>query len=201
MPETSRAWWDRLSRVLRPRGRGEENGASAAVHAFRAEVQAAVTDPGNRAALTGLLVRPSALGLADEEVELEIEVLQGALELLTLQDRVAESGLPIVPNQHKALGGERCHFAASAFLATEAAQRTGRLFLTERRLVFLTTPLISLPWGAIGRIEDEDRDLIVVAPGRGVSHRFRCNSYSDAKCARWIGAMLQGQEPEVQGHK
>jgi hypothetical protein len=201
MPEMSRSWWSKLSGVLRSPTRVDDNGTSAAVHRFRAEVDAAVAGAPDRALLTALLTRPAALGLPGDELELEIEVIEGALDLLTLQERVAEGGLPVVPHQHKALGDERCHFAAAAFLASDASQRTGRLFLTDRRLVFLAAPLVTLPWGAIARIDEEGRDVIVTAPGRGAFHRFRCNSYSDARCGRWIGEILQSQKSEVKSQK
>lgn len=167
--------------------------ASEPLRRYRADVKAALAGALDRGAIDGLLQRPSADGLGDDDVELEVEALHGAIDLLDLQERVAREGLPVVPHQHKALAGDQCAFIASVSLADDAAQRTGRLFLTDKRLVFVATPLVSLPWGAIARIADDQRDLVIVAPGRGVMHRFRCNSFADARCGRWLAERLRDE--------
>jgi hypothetical protein len=189
MRDMTASWWTKITGGWR----GRTNGArpSEALRRYRADVRAAVSGALDRATLELLLQRPASDGLADDDVELEVEALQGARDLLDLQDRVAREGLPVVPHQHKTLAGERCAFIASVSLADDAAQRTGRLFLTEKRLVFVATPLVALPWGAINRIVDDGRDLIVAAPGRGALHRFRCNSFADARCGRWLAERLR----------
>jgi hypothetical protein len=189
------SWWQRLASGWR--GRSNGHAGSDALRRFRTEVTAAVGDPLDRAVLESLLVRPGAAGLADDDVELEVEALQGAVDLIDLRERVARDGLPIVPHQHKSLGGERCHFIASVSLADETSQRSGRLFLTETRLAFVSTPLVALPWGAIAALKEDGRDLIVVAPGRGALHRFRCNSFSDARCGRWLAERLRAEAKGV----
>jgi hypothetical protein len=183
------SWWQRLAGGWR--GRSNGHAASDALRQFRSEVTAAVTDPLDRALLESLLARPGAAGLTDDDVELEVEALRGAVDLIDLQEQVARDGLPIVPHQHKSLGGERCHFIASVSLADDTSQRSGRLFFTETRLAFVSTPLVTLPWGAIAAIREDGRDLIVVAPGRGALHRFRCNSYTDARCGRFLADRLR----------
>ena len=185
------SWWRKLVG-----GGAQGNGSgrlSEPLRRYRADVKAALAGALDRSAIDGLLQRPADDGLAEDDVELEVEALQGAVDLLDLQHRVARDGLPVVPHQHKALVGERCAFIASVSLADDAAQRTGRLFLTDRRLVFVATPLVSLPWGAINRIADDQRDLVVVAPGRGAFHRFRCNSFADARCGRWLAERLRDE--------
>lgn len=142
-------------------------------------------------ALQALLRLPAELGLPDEEVELEIERVHGALDLMALRTATARDGLPIVEHQHKAVGTDRCHFRASASLANDGADRTGRLFLTERRLVFVTSPMIALSWGAIGTIEQDERDLIVTPVTRTTIYQFRCNSFSEAQCGAFIAQLLK----------
>jgi hypothetical protein len=186
------SWWRKITG-----GWGERSNGSGPVpetlRRYRRDVKAALAGALDRASLDALLQRPAADGLADDDVEIEIEAVQGAIDLLELQDRVARDGLPVVPHQHRALAGERCVFLASVSLADDGAQRTGRLFLTDKRLVFVATPMVSLPWGAIQRVAEDQRDLVVVAPGRGALHRFRCNSFADARCGRWLADRLRDE--------
>jgi hypothetical protein len=163
---------------------------------FRTEAQHAIEASlasGDRAALEALLRKPADLGLKDEDVELELEALHGALDALALRETVAREGLPVVAHQHKALGDDRCHFVASVFLASDGSDRTGRLFLTDRRVLFLSSPMVSLSWGSIASIEADHRDLVVVSTSRGVAHRFRCNSFSDARCGEVIARTIKKQ--------
>jgi hypothetical protein len=160
------------------------------VKAFRTAV-ARDLERGDRTVLEALLRMPAEMGLPDEDVELEIESVQGAVDLLTLREAVASAGLPVVEHQHKALGADRCHFRASAFLANDGLDRTGRLFLTNRRLVFVSSPMIALSWSAVASIGQDARDLIVT-PTKGDSvYQFRCNSFSDARCGAFIAQTLK----------
>lgn len=136
---------------------------------------------------------PAALGIAEEEVELEIEMVQGSLDLLALRERLARDGLPVVEHQHKALGADRCHFRCSAYTVDEAGHRPGRLFLTHRRVIFLASPLLAVPWSAAVSIEDDERDIIVSTVTPGVAYRFHCNSFSDARCGALIAQTLMKQ--------
>jgi hypothetical protein len=192
MREMTASWWRKITGGWGERGNGA-GALSEPLRRFRADVKTALAGALDRTAIDALLQRPAADGLAEDDVELEVEALHGAVDLLDLQARVARDGLPSVAHQHKALAGERCAFIASVSLADDAAQRTGRLFLTDKRLVFVATPLVTLPWGAIQRIVDDGHDLIVVAPGRGAVHRFRCNSFADARCGRWLAEQLKDE--------
>jgi hypothetical protein len=167
---------------------------------FREEVRRALENGGagapghSRDALEALLRKPAELGVPEEEVELEVEAIQGALDALSLRESIAQARgeLPVVEHQHKALGDDRCHFLASVFLASDASSdRTGRLFLTNRRLLFLATPMLSLTWGGIASVDAEARDLVIASTARGVVYRFRCNSFSDARCAVVIARALK----------
>jgi hypothetical protein len=154
-------------------------------------VIASAAAAGDRATLEALVRRPADLGLADEDVELELEALRGALDAIGLRETIVREGLPVVEHQHKALGEDRCHFLASVFLASDGSDRTGRLFLTNRRVLFLSSPLVSLSWGNIASVEAEQRDLLVAPTGRGVPYRFRCNSFSDARCGEVIARAIK----------
>jgi hypothetical protein len=163
---------------------------------FHGEVQQAIEASlasGDRAPLDALLGKPADVGLKEEDVELELEALHGAIEALALRETIAREGLPMVEHQHKALGDDRCHFVASAFLASDGSDRTGRLFLTDRRVLFLSSPMLSLSWGSIASIETDHRDLVIVSTSRGVAHRFRCNSFADARCGEVIARTIKKQ--------
>jgi hypothetical protein len=199
MRDMAASWWKKLAGGWGERSNGAGRVTSEPLRRFRADVKTALAGALDRAAIDGLLQRPAAEGLSEDDVELEVEALHGAVDLLDLQARVERDGLPVIAHQHKALAGERCAFIASVSLADEATQRTGRLFLTDRRLVFVSTPLVALPWGAIQRIVDDGRDLIVAAPGRGALHRFRCNSFADARCGRWLAERLRDEARDAPG--
>ena len=176
----------------RMRGRPTDPAAiarAAKVREFKAAVARGLD--GDRATLDALLEMPATLGLPDDEVELEVEAVQGALDLLALRDAVARDGLPVVEHQHKALSTERCHFLASAFLANDGGDRTGRLFLTHRRLVFVSSPMIALSWSGIATINQNARDLIVVPVAKETLYQFRCNSFSDARRGAFIAQQLK----------
>lgn len=183
MREALRVWWQALT--------GHHVRTDPRVLEFRAAVLAATAGALDRTALDALAERPAELGLSDEDVELEVEMVQGARDLLALQDAVRAQGLPAIQHQHKALRGEPCHFVASASLLGADGDRPGRLFMTERRLVFLAAPLVTLPWSGLTTVNDEGRELIVVGPARPGGLRFRCNSISDARCGRWLSDRLR----------
>jgi hypothetical protein len=167
---------------------------AAQVRAFKAAVARDLGDdpsPGDRAALEALLRLPEEQDLPDDEVELQVEALQGALDVIALKESVAREGLPLIEHQHRALGEDRVHFRASAFLASDGSDRTGRLFLTHRRLVFVTTPIVALSWSGILSIEQQARDLVITTTGRDTLYQFRCNSFSDARCGAFIARQLK----------
>ena len=167
---------------------------AAQIRAFRAAVTRDLREdpsPEDRAALEALLRMPEEQGLPDDEVELETEALQGALDVITLKETVAKGGLPVIEHQHRALGADRVHFLASAFLASDGSDRTGRLFLTNRRLVFVTTPMVALSWSGILSIDQQSRDLVITTTGRDTLYQFRCNSFSDARCGAFIARQLK----------
>jgi hypothetical protein len=191
----STSWFKSL--VERFNGKNADPAAAARAAQLRAFRAAVARDlrgdpsPEDRAALEALLRVPEEQGLPGDEVELEMEALQGALDAIALKEAVAKSGLPVIEHQHRALGADRVHFLASAFLASDGSDRTGRLFLTNRRLVFVTTPMIALSWSGILSIEQQARDLVIATAGRDTLYQFRCNSFSDARCGAFIARQLK----------
>lgn len=184
------SWFKSLTRRLRgepsdPR----EAERQARVRAFHGTVQRAIAS-GARAPLEALRQPPPDLGLSEDEVELELEMVQGALDAMDLDARLASEGLPVLAHQHKALGDDRCHFLASVFLADDDGHRTGRLFFTNRRVFFLANPVLSVPWSRVASLEEDERDLVIATVGAGEMYRFRCNSFSDARCGALMARAL-----------
>jgi len=194
------AWLKGVTDRLRgggERGR-EQREAQRRARELRTEMHQAIApalQSGDRAGLEALLRKPAELGVPEEEVELELEALQGALDALALRETVLRAGLPVVAHQHKALGYDLCHFVASAFLASDGSDRTGRLFMTDRRLLFLATPMLSLSWSSVMAVEVQERDLIIDSNHGGARHRFRCNSFADARCGEVIARAIKGWTP------
>lgn len=175
-----RGWWTRWRR-------GARADQDPVLTALRAEVRRAAADAGDPDLLADLRRRLAGCAAAGADVEVEEELLDGALALMDLRARTLADGLPVVAHQHKALGSDACHLAVPATLLDDGPGRSGRLFATSTRLVFLATPLLALPWGAVRRLECDERDLLVTAPGRGGLLRFRCNTYGDARSLQFVG--------------
>lgn len=161
------------------------------VAGFARDVQAVLAGPLDRQALDALQRWPAVQGVAADDVELELEMIDGALAELDLADAVARGELPVLRHQHKALGSDACHLAVSATLVEADGGRSGRLFVTDRRLVFLATPLVALAWTALRSLDADGRDLIAVAPSRGAPVRLRFGSFADARRVRWLSDHLR----------
>ncbi len=95
-----------LSRLFNSQARAAERDLERRVAAFRAEVLAerATADV---ARLVSLRVRPAALSLTEDDVALELEMVDGLIEVLQLR---ADAGraLPLVETSHRGLSGEAC---------------------------------------------------------------------------------------------
>jgi hypothetical protein len=156
---------------------------------LRSEIEAARRS-GGLDALQRLRTRPAELGISDDEADLELELLAGLLEVATLEEQSAGGGaLPTVETNHRALGGEACHFAAPASRPDVPTDAGGKLFLTPRRLVYIGSAPVALSWAHVSGVDAAGRDLIVRArPERHLS--FRCNSYVDVLRSAWIASRL-----------
>lgn len=186
------SWFQSLTRRLRGAPVDpQEAERQARVRAYHAAAAEAI-EAGVPERLEALLTSPRDFGVSEDEVELEVEMLTGALDAIALRERIVAEGLPVLAHQHKALGDDRCHYLASVFLADDDGHRTGRLFFTNRRLFFLASPVLTVPWSRIAALEAEERDLLIRTVGGGEVYRFRCNSFSDARCGVVVAGALRG---------
>jgi len=130
------------------------------------------------------------LGLPEDEVEIEREMLAGLEQLLALHDTIA-TGLPIVQTGHRVVGTDVCHFTAPVSMPDEPSQPGGRLILTSDRAIFAGgVKATTVPWHAIGEVLHQERDLVLVRHGRETFHRFRCNVFADALSAACLAQRL-----------
>lgn len=122
-----------------------------------------------------------ALGLPEEEIEMEREMLEGLQERDALSSAIREAGLPTMDTGHRVVGTEACHYSAPASMPEEPGQPAGRLLLTSGRAIFVGGAKgIAAAWHAIIDIVYVDRDVMLIRNGREQSYRFRCNTYADA---------------------
>jgi hypothetical protein len=171
------------------RARAERRETDRKLGLLRGEIESARQADG-RAALERLRARPAELGLSDDEADLELELLEGLVEVETLKELAAGGAtLPVVETNHRALAGEPCHFAAPASRPDVAGDGGGKLFLTPRRLVYIGASPVTLSWAHVTGVDAAARDIVVRArPERHLS--FRCNSYVDALRGAWIAGQL-----------
>ncbi len=154
------------------------------VRVFRADVLAARDAP-DQAALEALRSRPASLGLTEDDVALELEIIEGLLEVIALR----KSGPPAIPTNHRALAGEPCRFVAPASRPDSPTDPGGKLFFTDRRIVYLGSPTLTMSWAHVAAVTDHDRDLVVrVRPDS--LRTFRCNSYVDTLRGAYIASVL-----------
>jgi hypothetical protein len=153
----------------------------------------ATLDPTSAPALRQRL---NTLGLPEEDIEIEREMLDALEEAAALASEIARSGLPIVETGHRVVGRDACHFSAAASMPDEAGQPGGRLLLTSRRAIFVGGPeAVSTAWHMVGEARDADRDLLLIRMTRDRVYRFRCNSFSDAARAALIARELIRKRP------
>jgi hypothetical protein len=157
---------------------------------LRADIHSAIErQDGER--LDALRRRPGELSLSEDDAASELEMIDGGLDLLELVRLTTVEGRPpVIETGHKAIGADRCHFVAPASLAAAHGEHTGKLFLTDQRVVFLGGATTTVPWSGIREIALQDRDLVMVRSG-GELYRFRCNTWSDAMRAEYIARWLR----------
>ena len=155
---------------------------------------AAVTlDTGATERLRRLL---EGFNLPDDDVEIEREMLDGLEEATTLAAEIARSGLPLVETGHRVVAHDRCHFTAAASMPDEPGQPTGRLLLTNARVIFVGgARAVSSPWHMIGEASHTDRSLVLVRATRDRLYRFQCNSFGDALRAALVARELSRRRP------
>ena len=117
----------------------------------------------------------------DDDPEIQEEMNDG-LERVRLAE--AAGALPVLETQHRAIGGDVCHLAVPASMP-DRADAFGKLFVTDRRVIFAGPSPVSLGLGRVIKADRQQRDVVIVAGGDGLL-RFRCNSFGDAMIAVWM---------------
>jgi hypothetical protein len=132
-----------------------------------------------------------ALGLPDDEIEIEREMLDGLQERQALASTIRVSGLPTIETGHRVVRGESCHYTAPASMPEEPGQPAGRLLLTSGRAIFVGGANgAAAAWHTISKSICVDRDVVLIRNGGEQSYRFRCNTYGDALRAALIAGEL-----------
>jgi hypothetical protein len=150
--------------------------------AWRREWTAAVAaEDGGR--IAGLRQSLDALGLTPDDLEIEMEMMEGLAALADIAARLREGDLPVVETGHRVVGTDVCHFTAPASIPDDAAQPSGRVILTGQRAIFAGSGrAASIAWHKIAEILQTERDVLLVLHDRETAHRFRFNSFADALC-------------------
>lgn len=127
---------------------------------------------------------------ADSPAEDDAEIRQEMDEGAEIVRRAEEAGaLPVLETQHRAIGSDICHLAVPVSRPDEA-DAFGKLFLTNRRVIFSGPSPVAIGIGHVIKFDRHQRDLVIVAGGAGLL-RFRCNSYGDAMLAAWLLTRLK----------
>jgi hypothetical protein len=176
-----------LGRAMRARG------APRGTAQWRQAWSEAVLNP-DREKVRDLRARLDQLASPHEDLEFEREMLDALEHLVEFAAAVAEDGLPTVGTGHRVVGTDICHFTASVSMPDDPAQPSGRLLLTNARAIFVGgTRGVTVAWHAVAQPVHADRDLILVRNDGTALYRFRCNSFDDALCARFIARQLAGR--------
>jgi hypothetical protein len=164
---------------------------------WRRAWRAACVTP-DAAGVTALSSDLNRLGLPEEEIEIEREMLAGLDQLVQLQSAVATNGLPVIETGHRVVGVEACHFSAPSSMPDDSAQPSGRLIFTNARAIFAGgARATTVPWHAVAEVLQQGRDVILVRRDRESLHRFRCNLFADALCAGFLARTLASRKRGV----
>jgi hypothetical protein len=181
--------------------RGDENGTK--LKAWRDRWHGAAVSP-EASSVATLTSDLENLGLPEEEIEIEREMIDGLDQVVKLHAAVLADGLPVIETGHRVVGTDICHFSAPSSMPDDPAQPSGRLILTSARAIFTGgARAMTLPWHAVSEVVQQDRDLVLVRHDRDTLHRFRCNVFADALCAALLARTLSrrtrgGRAPAAQ---
>ena len=181
--------------------RGNENGRK--LEAWRNKWQGA-TAAADAAAVAALRSDLESLGLAEEDIEIEREMVEGLEQLVKLQTTLSAEGLPIVQTGHRVVGTDTCYFSAPTSMPDDPAQPSGRLFFTGTRAIFAGgARTVTLPWHAVAEVVQQGRDVVLVRHDRETLHRFRCNVFAGALCAALVARTLsrRSRQPAAETRK
>jgi hypothetical protein len=157
---------------------------------WRSEWAAAVAAE-DGARVDGLRRSLASLELEADDLEIEMEMLEGLLGLSDVAARLRAQELPIVETGHRVVGSDTCHFSAPASLPDDPSQPGGRVILTGRRAIFAGGGrATSLAWHTIAEVLQTERDMLLVLNDRETAHRFRFNSFADALCGAALSRHL-----------
>jgi hypothetical protein len=145
---------------------------------LRTEIEAAAAGAG-RTALEALFDRPRQLGLTDEDAALECERIAGLLAAFDLRARLRRGDpLEVIPTTHRAIAGETCYFIAPASFPDGLMDQGGKLFLTDKRVLYLGSSPHGARWPQVTEVRDHERDVFMTVRPLDLLC-FRCNSYVD----------------------
>lgn len=113
-------------------------------------------------------------------------MLDGLAALVTL---ASSNGLPQLDTQHRVIGPDACHLMMPATLAAELAV-PGKLFLTDRRLVFAGGRARAWAWHRVRDVTRKGRAVHVVVLGPPELVVLHCNSFGDAMIVRHLARRL-----------
>jgi hypothetical protein len=148
----------------------------------------AEADASSAATLGEALTR---LGLPEEEIEIEREMLDGLERLVHLRAAARAAELPVLETGHRVVGRDLCHFSVPSSMPDEQSQPAGRLIFTDARAIFTGGPkAITIAWHTVADVLDEQRDIVLVTRGRALCRRFRCNVFADALGGAFVARVL-----------
>lgn len=127
----------------------------------------------------------------DEDPEIEQEMADGAE---AVRHAEAAGTLPVLETQHRAIGTDVCHLAVPASMP-DRSDAFGKLFVTDRRVVFAGGASVNLGIGRMIKVDRQQRDVVIVTAGDLL--RFRCNSFGDAMLAVWMIERLKSPASPV----
>jgi hypothetical protein len=157
-----------------------------------------VSDAPNASEIEKLSAELKAIGLPDDDVEIEREMLEGLSSLGQLHAAVAASGLPVIASGHRVLGTEACHFSASCSMPDEPSEPSGRLMFTGVRAIFVGgSAAVTIPWHAVANVLQQHRDLLLMRRDREQLYRFRCNVFTDAMAGAFLARTLSSKRSSV----
>jgi hypothetical protein len=160
----------------------------------------AAAEAGDTVQLPPLRAELDGMGLPEDDVEIEREMLDALQDFADLSRSVRAAGLPAVETRHRVVGSDRCHFTAPVSMPDEAAQPSGRLLLTSGRAIFVGGANgATVAWHSVGEVLHRDRDLILIRGDRTKLYRFRCNTFSDALCGAFLARELIGARRRAPG--
>ena len=170
--------------------KGKRNGGDPRLAEWRRAWNSSAAEPDPQR-VSALQAQLDALGLPEEEIEIEREMLDGISQLAQLRLSVDASGIPVVETGHRVVGHDTCYFSTPVSMPDDAAQPAGRLFLTNSRVIFAGgARATTVAWHAIGEVLHGDRDVVLVRRDRDTIYRFRCNTFADAMCSAFLARRL-----------